>query len=210
MSDAWRMARDYAAAVVGPDAPPPWSRQSDYSAVTQRHLELDTSIPLKYRFFANKFGEQSPETLQNNRHYWGPYIALQLMYATIPCVLNHPFLLSMRLQNFRHTMPHAFIHQSFDHITRHAGWIMYFIDLLDKKSFRVCDQTLAYCAVVTATIHLQHSFVPEQALREKSQDGFNKCIEFLRGMGAILPSVAAMVGSYVQCEPCSINKADVV
>lgn len=87
---------------------------------------------------------------------------------------------------------------------------MYFIDLLDKKSFRVCDQTLAYCAVVTATIHLQHSFVPEQALREKSQDGFNKCIEFLRGMGAILPSVAAMVGSYVQCEPCSINKADVV
>ncbi|KAL2209882.1 hypothetical protein CC79DRAFT_1330330 [Sarocladium strictum] len=192
MSDAWRMMRDYAAVSVGPDSPPPWSRQSDYSAVMQRHLELDTSIPLKYRFAANKFEEQSPETLQSDRHYWGPYVALQLVYATIPCVINHPFLLSMRLRNFRHTMPQAFIHQSFEHITRHAGWIMYFIDILDKKDFRIADHALAYCATVAATIHLQHSFVPEQALREKSQDGFQKCTVFLRGMGTVLPSISSM------------------
>ncbi|KEZ43927.1 Uncharacterized protein SAPIO_CDS4115 [Scedosporium apiospermum] len=192
LSEVWHMARIYAASHVGPDTPPPWSPQSDYSAVTQRHLEVDCSVPLRYRFAANKFGDQTPESLQKHRHYWGPWLFLQFIYAAIPCLLNHPFLLSMRLRNFRHTMPQFFIHQSFDLITRHAGWITYFIDLLDKKSFQPSDPSLAHCVVIVATIHLQHSFVEEPSLREKAQAGFDKCLKFLRLMGSTWPRVSVM------------------
>lgn len=187
------MTRAYAASVVAPDAAPPWNRQSDYSVVTQHHLEVDSQVPLKYRFYANRFSSQTSESLHEQRHYWGPYFFMQIIYATIPCLLNHPFLLSMRLRNFRHTMPQAFIHQSFDLITRHAGWIMYFIDMVDKKALQLSDPTLAHCAVVVATIHLQHSFVQDKTLREKSQTGFDKCLRFLRNMGSIWSNVAVMV-----------------
>jgi len=196
LSEVWHMARIYAASHVGPDTPPPWSPQSDYSAVTQRHLEVDCSVPLRYRFAANKFGDQTPESLQKHRHYWGPWLFLQFIYAAIPCLLNHPFLLSMRLRNFRHTMPQFFIHQSFDLITRHAGWITYFIDLLDKKSFQPSDPSLAHCVVIVATIHLQHSFVEEPSLREKAQAGFDKCLKFLRLMGSTWPRVSVMVRAF--------------
>lgn len=200
LCDVWHMVRMYAAHRVGPDTPPPWDPRSDYSAVTQRHLEVDCSVPLKYRFAANKFGDQTPEALQKNRHYWGPWLFLQFIYAAIPCLLNHPFLLSMRLRNFRHTMPQSFIHQSFELISRHAGWITYFIDLLERKSFQPSDPALAHCVVIVATIHLQHSFVDERSLREQALAGFDKCMGFLRRMGPIWPRVSVMVCD-LHCNP---------
>lgn len=193
LSETWNMARVYAASEVASGAAPPWNRQSDYSAVMQRHLDIDSHVPLKYRFYANRFSGKSSASLHEQRRYWGPYFFMQIIYAAIPCLLNHPFLLSMRLRNFRHTMPQAFIHQSFDLITRHAGWIMYFIDMVDKKALQLSDPALAHCAVIVATIHLQHSFVQDQKLRENSQAGFDKCIRFLSDMGSIWPNVSIMV-----------------
>lgn len=197
LSEAWQMARIYAASVVGPDSPPPWSHQSDYSVVTQRHLEIDSQVPLKYRFSNNSLSDQTPESIHQRRHHWGPYLFLQLLYAIIPCLLNHPFLLSMRLRNYRHTMPQSFMHQSFDLITRHGGWIMYFINLANKNILQLSDPTFAHCVVVIATIHLQHSFVEEPDLRQKSQAGFDKCLQFLDNMSSIWCSASIMVSDTV-------------
>ncbi|KAH8686431.1 putative Zn(II)2Cys6 transcription factor [Ilyonectria robusta] len=192
LTDAWRMARAYAASYVSSDAPPPWNPDSDYSSVMLRHLEVDCKVPLKYRFAANDFAGHDIETLQSQRSYWGPWLFLQIMYAAIPCLLNHPFLLSMRLRNFRYTMPQSFIQQSFDQITRHAGWIIYFLDQLEKKDFQASDPVLAHCVAIVATIHLQHSFVKEYTLRDKAQAGFETCMRFLQRMGSVWPSVSLM------------------
>ncbi|KAJ9144151.1 Zn(II)2Cys6 transcription factor [Pleurostoma richardsiae] len=190
LTEVWQMARQYAACRVTPDAPPPWSSKSDYTSVMQRHMEIDCSVPLKYRFYSKKFGDYDHDTLQRRRDYWGPWLFIQIVYAAVPCLLNHPFLLSMRLRNCRLPMPQSFIQQSFEHITRHAGWIVYFLDLLEKKFFQASDATLAHCVAVVATIHLQHSFVRDRSLRDKAQDGFEKCMKFLRRMGAIWANVA--------------------
>ncbi|KAF7556393.1 hypothetical protein G7Z17_g1438 [Cylindrodendrum hubeiense] len=192
LTDAWRMARAYAASRVSADGPAPWTPDSDYSAVMLRHLEIDCKVPLKYRFAANDFGGHGIETLQSQRSYWGPWLFLQFIYAAIPCLLNHPFLLSMRLRSFRYTMPQSFIQQSFDQITRHAGWIIYFLDQLEKKDYQVSDPVLGHCVAIVATIHLQHSFVKEYALRDKAQAGFETCMRFLQRMGSVWPSVSLM------------------
>ncbi|KAK7402680.1 hypothetical protein QQX98_011543 [Neonectria punicea] len=192
LTDAWRMARAYAASHVGSDEPPPWSPESDYSSVLLRHLEIDCKVPLKYRFSGNDFGAHDLETLQQERSYWGPWLFLQFIYAAIPCLLNHPFLLSMRLRNFRYTMPQSFIQQSFDQITRHAGWVIYFLDQLEQKDFLVSDPSLGHCVAIVATIHLQHSFVKDSTLRDKAQAGFETCMRFLQRMGLVWPSVSIM------------------
>lgn len=193
LSQAWRMARAYAASRVEANASPPWSQQSDYSSVMQVHLEFDCRVPLRYRFAANKFETQDQESLEQRRHYWGPWLFIQIVYSVIPCLLNHPFLLSMRLRSFRNTIPQSFIHQSFEYINRHAGWIVYFIHLLEKKNYYVPDPALAHCIAIVATIHLQHSFVQDQSFRDRAQKGFEKCMSFLRRMGGTWPSVATMV-----------------
>ncbi|OAQ98784.1 hypothetical protein LLEC1_05423 [Akanthomyces lecanii] len=195
LSEAWRMARSYAACRVSADAPPPWNQHSDYSSVMNLHLEFDCRVPLRYRFAANKFAEQDADALERRRDYWGPWLYIQIIYALIPCIVNHPFLLSMRLKNFRHTLPQSFIHHSFEYINRHAGWIMYFINMLEKKSFQIADPALAHCIAVVATIHLQHSFVKDRPLRDKAQEGFEKCISFLRRMGGTWPYISTMANN---------------
>lgn len=194
LSQAWRMARAYAACRVSSRALPPWNQQSDYSCVMQMHLEFDCRVPLQYRFAANnKFMDLDQESIEQQRHYWGPWLYVQIVYSVIPCILNHPFLLSMRLRNFRHIIPQSFIHQSFEYLNRHTGWIMYFISLLEKKDFYFADLSIAHCIAVVATIHLQHSFVQDQAFRDKSQQGYEKCMAFLRRLGGTWPSVSMMV-----------------
>jgi hypothetical protein len=90
-------------------------------------------------------------------------------------------------------MPHSFINSSFDAITRHIGWIMYHLELINRMAYQISDPTLAHIVVIVATIHLQHSFVDDSELREKAQSGFGKCLEFLQRMGAMWPSVSVMV-----------------
>lgn len=193
LCDVWQMARAYAASQSNANDPPPWDSRSEFSEVMSRHLELDCLIPVKYRFRLNNMAEYDSETLLQNRGYWAHFIFIQFVYSAIPCLLNHPFLLSLRLRHFRHTIPESFIQQSYEQLTRFMGWIIYFIDLLERKSFQVSDPILAHCVVIVSTIHLQHSFVEDPVLQRKASRGFEKCLRFLKRMGQMWPSVALMV-----------------
>lgn len=192
-SVTWRLARMYAASRVAPDDPPPWDSRSDYSMVMQSHHSIDCRSSVKYRFACNRIADHAPEAIQAQRQWWMPFLFIQFVHETIPCLLNHPFLLSMRLRSFRQTVPVPFMQQSLEAINRNARWVLYFMDVLDKKGVQVCDPVLAHCVVVVATIHLQHSFVEDPVLKGKAQTGFEKCMTFLRKMGTIWPGAANMV-----------------
>ncbi|KAL6235851.1 hypothetical protein BDW75DRAFT_128871 [Aspergillus navahoensis] len=191
--EVWSMAMAYAASRIEPDAPAPWSPHSDYSIVTYRHMEFDSQVPLKYRYDANRFHEHRLHELNQRREFWGPWLFTQFLYLAIPCLLNHPFLLSRRLRSFRHTMPQSFIRQSFETITNNAAWILHLIDLIEHKGFEVCDPTLAHCVLIVATIHLQHSFVDDPSFREKARRGFTKCVRFLHPLAQRWPHVQNMI-----------------
>ncbi|TDZ13725.1 hypothetical protein C8035_v009134 [Colletotrichum spinosum] len=191
-SITWRMARAYATSRVGPDSPPPWDSRSDYSMVMQAHHDIDCRASVRYRFANNRINNFSAEEIQSRRHWWMPFLFIQFVHETIPCLLNHPFLLSMRLRSFRETVPVHFMQQSFEAINRNAGWVIYFVDVLEKKGIQVSDPVLAHCVVIVATIHLQHSFVQDPVLKGKAEVGFEKCMRFLRKMADIWPAVANM------------------
>lgn len=198
LSDVWKLARIYASARVDQESAPPWSPQSDYSIVTFSHTEMESRTPLKYRLHASRFPDTSLADLMERREYWGPWLFVQFVWHAIPCILNHPFLLSMRLKNFRHTMPQSFLRNSFEQITLHTGWILYFVDLLETKQYEISDPTLGQCVVVVATIYLQHSFVDELTFREKAQAGFEKCMRFLRRMALRWPHIERQVRNLQQ------------
>lgn len=194
LSEAWRMARVYAASQVARDAAPPWHPLSDYSIITQRILDVECSMPVKHRFAGMHSIHETRDELQANRHHWGPWYFVQLVYCGVLCLLNHPYLLSLRLRGFHQTLPQTFIHQSFKLISRQSSWVTYFVELLEERQFIISDPTLAHCVAVVATIHLQHSFVLDPGLRERSQAGFRSSIRFLRSMGTMWPCVSNMVG----------------
>ncbi|KAJ5759276.1 hypothetical protein N7520_006432 [Penicillium odoratum] len=188
-TDLWALACKYAINNAGDDTHPPWYPQSDYAMITYWHTEHETCMPLKFRLHASRFPDHSPADLQAHREYWGPWLFYQIVWHAIPCLLNHPFLLSMRLRNFRRTMPQSFLRNSFEQLTFHSGWIIHFLELLETKNFEVSDPTLGHSVAIVATIYLQHSFADDQSFRKKAQTGFKKCIRFLQVMGRRWPHI---------------------
>ncbi|QGA12645.1 hypothetical protein EYB26_000289 [Talaromyces marneffei] len=208
LSDVWKLARIYASTRIDQESAPPWSPQSDCSIITFSHMETESKTPLKYRLHASRFPDTSPADLMAKREYWGPWLFFQLAWHAIPCILNHPLLLSIRLKNFRHTMPQSFLRNSFGQITLHTGWILYFVDLLETKQYEILDPTLSQCVAIVATIYLQHSFVDELTFREKAQAGFEKCMRFLRRMALRWPHIKRQVRNLQQLRD-SFSASDV-
>ncbi|KAL4866618.1 hypothetical protein BDV12DRAFT_131442 [Aspergillus spectabilis] len=208
LSEVWGMAQNYASAPVTADSPPPWAPHSDYTRTTFRHTEFESLTPLRYRLHETRFDELAGADLQQRRDFWSHCLFFQLIFHTIPCLLNHPLLLSTRLRNFRHTMPQSFIRHSFEQITLHAGWILHFIDLLEAKNYELSDPTLGQCVVIVATIYLQHSFVEDVFFREKAQFGYDKCLSFLQRMALRWPIIERQVDNLRKLRN-SISAADV-
>ncbi|KAL4748349.1 hypothetical protein BDW72DRAFT_214853 [Aspergillus terricola var. indicus] len=193
LSEVWGLAQNYAAAAITPNAPPPWAPHSDYSRITFRHTEFESVTPLRYRLHETRLDELTGAELHRQRDFWGHCLFFQLVFHAIPCLLNHPLLLSARLRNFRLTMPQSFLQHSYEQITLHAGWVLHFIELLESKSYEVSDPTIGQSVVIVATIYLQHSFVEDVFFREKAQAGYDKCLAFLERMALRWPIIERQV-----------------
>ncbi|KAJ5959552.1 uncharacterized protein N7479_006702 [Penicillium vulpinum] len=166
---------------------------SDYAMINFRHCEHESLMPLRFRLHASRFQDHPSAELQARRDYWSPWLFFQLVWHAVPCLVNHPFLLSMRLRNFRRTMPQSFLRNSFEQLTFHSGWVVHFLELIEAKSFEVSDPTIGQCVAIVATIYLQHSFVEDQAFNRKAQTGFEKCLRFLRNMSHRWPHIDRQV-----------------
>ncbi|CAH0056182.1 unnamed protein product [Clonostachys solani] len=168
-AEIWHMVRAYAAARVGADSLPPWSPQSDYSLVMLRNLEFECRFPLKYRYATSNFGGMSCEALNSRRDYWTSFFMTHFIHETAYILLNHPFLLSLRLRNFRHMLPLTFIHHSFEHLSRETGWVIFFLNVLEKQNF-----------------------VEDSVLRNKAQSGYETCLRFLKQGALVWPRIMCM------------------
>ncbi|KAJ5550125.1 transcriptional regulator family: Fungal Specific TF [Penicillium sp. DV-2018c] len=197
-SELWAMACKYAASHVGVDSHPPWSPNSDYTMINFRHCEHESIMPLRFRLHASRFQDHPPFELQARRDYWSPWLFFQLVWHAVPCLVNHPFLLSMRLRNFRRTMPQSFLRNSFEQLTFHSGWVVHFLELIEMKKFEVSDPILGHCVAIVATIYLQHSFVEDQDFHRKAQTGFEKCLRFLFNMGHRWPHIGRQANQLQQ------------
>ncbi|KAJ0422050.1 hypothetical protein BJY00DRAFT_94748 [Aspergillus carlsbadensis] len=208
LSDVWELAWSYAQTPVAANSLPPWAPQSDYSRITFRHTEFESVTPLRYRLHETRFDELTGDDLQRRRDFWGHWLFFQIVFHTIPCILNHPLLLSTRLRHFRHTMPQSFLQHSYEQITLHAGWVLHFIDQLETKNYEVSDPTFGHCVVVIATIYLQHSFVEDVFFREKAQFGYDRCLTFLTRMARRWPNIDRQVDNLRKLRS-SISAGDV-
>lgn len=184
LSEIWFKITQYARRRGTPSFIPPWSSQSHYSTITSQHMEFDAKMPHKHRFKLSEFHNRNSQELNSNRTYWGPWLFIQFLYHTNICLLNHPLILSLRLRNFRNSIPDMFLHQTSDLISTHATWVVRFIDMVEGKQYKVSDPFLGHCVAIIATIHLQHAFtIVDPSKRKEKKCNFAKCLNFVRVMG---------------------------
>lgn len=191
-SEVWFKTTRYARRRATPSTLPPWSPQSEYATIVAQTMDFETRMPSKHRYKPSGFAQKSAEELQANRAYWGPWLFTQVVYHTNLCLLNHPLILALRLRSFKLSMPEMFLQHTSDLIATHANWIVYLIDTVVSKPFKVTDPFMAHCAAIVATIFLQESFSEDENVRKEKQNNFVKCFDFIKVIAQQWPHIARL------------------
>jgi hypothetical protein len=192
LSELWGKTTKYARRREAPSKIPPWSSLSEYAAIMTQQMDCDTRIPCIYRLKPSGFANKSPTELNSSRNYWGPWLFIQFLYHTNLCLLNHPLILDLRLRNFEKKMPEIFVQHTSELITAHASRIVYLIDTVKEKSFKVSDPFLGHCSAIVATIFLQESISEDENVRKEKQGAFEKCFEFVQSFEDEWPHMARL------------------
>jgi hypothetical protein len=194
LSEVWHKTARHAHRRGKAGGLPPWSTQSDYSQITAELMDVETTLPYKYRFRPVRFAEQDGTRLQEHRDFWASWVFLQMIYHTVLCLLNHPLLLSLRLRSFRVTMiPEVFLQHTADLTATHTEWIVHLLDLCERMEFEVHNPFLAHSAAIAATIYLQQSYSEDSAIRSTKKECFRKCVSFVKRLGLYWPYIEQLV-----------------
>lgn len=201
-SSLWREVRGYVAQCADGHPKPPWSPESGYAVIGAHLMELETRFPTYHRYDAVKFLDRSREELQQNRNYWSPWLCIQIVYHTIHCMLNHPFLYSSRPnQSMQMSVPNTFWKTSSELALLHSTWTVRLIDMVWEKDYRVSDPFLGHCAAVAATIHLYYCRATDIRVRTSAQSKLGKCMRFVDELGTVWPVCQLIVSiwSHLTC-----------
>ncbi|KAG9516791.1 hypothetical protein KCU93_g9015, partial [Aureobasidium melanogenum] len=170
---------------------PPWQQQSDYSAIQADILELESNFYPEYRFDRTKMTQHSKEAIEQNWAFWSCWLVNQFMYHTIHMLLNHPFLISLRIAAAGRC-PRTFSQSSSDQVVVHSNWIIRLLDLLEEKEVNVSDPFLAYCISVAITVFIHYRNAEIQSLRQNAEKGLFKGRQELGELSSLLKNVERM------------------
>ncbi|GME27503.1 c6 transcription [Neofusicoccum parvum] len=165
-----------------------WTGDSEYGSIISALMEYESQFPDEHRF-----SEQTSGAFKDNKAYWAPWFSIQFMYHAILCVLNHPFLLSMRLDPIRESSPRTFRQTTADLAKLHSYWAFRFIGVAKEWDYEVTDPLIAYAVTIAATIFDHYRLSDETQAKRDARDKFTKCVAFVREAAKIWPIAANMV-----------------
>jgi hypothetical protein len=166
--------------------------QSDYAVIQAELLELESNFWPEYRFDRTKMTQHSKEAIEQNWAFWSCWLVNQFMYHTIHMLLNHPFLISLRIAAAGRC-PRTFSQSSSDQVVVHSNWIIRCLDLLEEKQVNVSDPFLAYCISVANTVFIHYRNAEIQSLRQNAEKGLFKGRQELGELSLLLKNVERMV-----------------
>ncbi|THX40290.1 hypothetical protein D6D10_03596 [Aureobasidium pullulans] len=170
---------------------PPWQQQSDYAAIQAELLELESNFYPEYRFDRTKMTQHSKDAIEQNWAFWSCWLVNQFMYHTIHMLLNHPFLISLRIAAAGRC-PRTFSQSSSDQVVVHSNWIIRLLDLLEEKEVNISDPFVAYCISVANTVFIHYRNAEIQSLRQNAEKGLFKGRQELGELSCLLKNVERM------------------
>lgn len=172
----------------------PWDSRSEFAAInsflllTEQHLHVeDLSVN---DIIANNTlpdGSIDHQTV-------GHAIFARVVFHLCHCLLNHPFLLALRLQKLKSKAPSSFLSRSFQTCSEHACKIPALLDQAQKAGCHVEASFYAYSACLAGSVlslFIHGALSKSQGPHELLEPG-QQCLSILKGMGAFWDHASKM------------------
>lgn len=190
----WSSVRSYVWSCANGHNKSPWAPDSEYTLINSCLLDLECTLPSFVRFGSSRFFERSPIELQAKKHFWLPWLSIQVIYHTTHSVLNHPFLYSQKKSQHRQG-PNIFWKSSAEIAILHCRWVTRLINLAMEKNLPISDPFFAYAAAVAASLHFYYSRTTNPEASSAALDNLQKCRSFMAKMAKHWPICRSMVSS---------------
>lgn len=180
----------------------PWDSRSEFAAInsflllTEQHLHVeDLSVN---DIIANNTlpdGSLDHQTV-------GHAIFARVVFHLCHCLLNHPFLLALRLQKLKSKAPSSFLSRSFQTCSEHACKIPALLDQAQKAGCHVEASFYAYSTCLAGSVlslFIHGASSKSQQPHELLEPG-QQCLSILKDMGAFWDHASKMVSFGLQLE----------
>lgn len=164
-----------------------WTPNSTYQKIKSLMFRFETVLPEVHRFQNAKLRDRTRSEWSTDYEYWSGWILAQMMYHTIHCTLNHPFLHLAEIHSRqRHRSP-SFLQHATDQAILHAAWIVRILELLMDRDFTIFDPFIGHLASMGATVLFFLRFSRDQALASRASRNFEVCRRFVDRMADLHP-----------------------
>lgn len=185
------------------DEVPPWDPKSEFSAINSSLLLLESY---------SKIGNQRvSEILQNENHpnktidrqEVGHLVFAHTLFHLCHCLLNHPFLVRIRLKAFGFKAPASFSAHSLQVGCDHARQLMDVLRDASEDGYRVESSFYAYCIAVAGGVNSLASHFEHQNAGIRRSDVlnyFNESLDSLKQLAEHWVHAANMVNLPTSCD----------
>ena len=188
----WSDARNYVSKCIQGLNELPWRPNSDYVKLCSQLLDFEGTHPTALTYNAVRFAERDRQEIRDHRDQWLPWLRGQMTYHAIHCVLNHPFLYSIKVfQRAKGT--NTFWRSSSEKALRHCTWISRLIRLARDKGLESNDPFLVQAAGIAGSLHLYWTHTSDDQLRDAALMNLRICQEFIGEMALHWPVSKATV-----------------
>ncbi|KAJ5280536.1 hypothetical protein N7478_005908 [Penicillium angulare] len=177
------------------DEIPPWDTKSEYAAINSSLLLLESYSNVSGLRISDIVQGRSPPSEAIDQQQVGHFIFAHTLFHLCHCLLNHPFLVRMRLKAFGTKAPVSFSARSLQSSCAHARQLM---DLLREATESGClieSSFYAYCIAVAGGIHSLACHFEQQNVVTQESDGvhyFQQSMDALESLADLWVHAANM------------------
>ena len=181
-----------------PDEIPPWDTKSEFSAINSSLLLLESYSKVGDLRIVDIVEGDFQQSGSKTRSQAGHLIFAHTLFHLCHCLLNHPFLVRLRLRSFGSKAPKSFSTRSLQVACDHAKQL---IDLLGDAHNNGClveSSFYAYCIAIAGGIHSLASHFEHQSTARRQSDilqYYQNSLDALERLAKLWVHAANMVSS---------------
>ncbi|OKO99498.1 hypothetical protein PENSUB_8343 [Penicillium subrubescens] len=170
------------------DEIPPWDTKSEFAGINSSLLLLESYSKLGTQRISEVVLQSHHTNTDVDRQQIGHLIFAHTLYHLCHCLLNHPFLMRLRLKPFGQKAPASFATRALQTGCDHAKQLMDLIRDATESGCRIESSFYAYCIAVAGGIHSLASHLEHQNTARRQSDilhYFNESVEYLERLAKL-------------------------
>lgn len=178
------------------DEIPPWDPKSEFSAINSSLLLLESYSKIENLWMNEGLQNRNHPNESIERQQAGYIVFAHTLFHLCHCLLNHPFLVRLRLKAFGSKAPSSFSTHSLQVGCDHARQLMNVLRNASEHGCRIESSFYAYCIAVASGVNslaAQFEYHSTESRQHDSLHYFNAGIESLKQLAKLWVHAGNMV-----------------